>query len=88
MKRIFIPFLALVVIAALAVVSAPAQTKKEAFQYEDPIGVVKIKPGNPIHIACWMVVAGPDASLGTDTKRGAEIAMEDKGVGSLAIPLS
>jgi branched-chain amino acid transport system substrate-binding protein len=40
---------------------------------------VKIKKGDPIHIACWMVVAGPDASLGTDTKRGVEIAVEDVG---------
>ncbi len=79
MKRIFIPFLVILIIAALAVVSAPAQTKKEAFKYEDPVGVVKIKKGDPIHIACWMVVAGPDASLGIDTKRGVEIAIDDKG---------
>jgi branched-chain amino acid transport system substrate-binding protein len=43
----------------------------------DKIGVVKIKKGDPIHIANWMVVAGPDASLGTDTKRGVEIAIDD-----------
>ena len=79
MKRIFIPFLVILIIAALAVVSAPAQTKTEAFKYEDPVGVVKIKKGDPIHIACWMVVAGPDASLGIDTKRGVEIAIDDKG---------
>lgn len=79
MKRIFVPLLAIVIIAALTVVSAPAQTKKEEFKYEDKIGVVKIKAGAPIHIACWMVVAGPDASLGTDTKRGVEIAIDDRG---------
>ncbi|MDI7260531.1 MAG: branched-chain amino acid ABC transporter substrate-binding protein [Thermodesulfobacteriota bacterium] len=45
----------------------------------DKVGVVQIKKGEPIHIACWMVVAGPDASLGTDTKRGVELAIEDKG---------
>jgi branched-chain amino acid transport system substrate-binding protein len=43
------------------------------------LGEVVIKPGMPIHIACWFVVAGPDASLGIDTKRGVEIATEDKG---------
>ena len=79
MKRFFIPFFILFVITGLAVGLAQAQTQKGAFPYEDPIGVVKIRPGNPIHIACWMVVAGPDASLGTDTKRGVEIAIEDKG---------
>ncbi len=87
MKRIFVPLLAIVVIAALTVVSAPAQTKKEEFKYEDKIGVVKIKAGAPIHIACWMVVAGPDASLGTDTKRGVEIAIDDRGGKILGFPI-
>lgn len=53
----------------------------------DPIGVVVIKPGEPIHIACWMVVAGPDASLGTDTKRGVEIAVDDRGGKLLGHPI-
>jgi branched-chain amino acid transport system substrate-binding protein len=66
---------------------APAKAKPSAFAYEDKIGVVKIKPGEPIHIACWMVVAGPDASLGTDTKRGVEIAIGDKGGKILGFPI-
>jgi branched-chain amino acid transport system substrate-binding protein len=40
---------------------------------------VTIKPGEPIHIAYWFVVSGPDASLGEDTKRGIEIAVDDMG---------
>jgi branched-chain amino acid transport system substrate-binding protein len=87
MRRIFVVFSVLVIIMALAAVLAPAQTKKEEFKYEDKIGVIKIKKGEPIHIACWMVVAGPDASLGTDTKRGAEIAIEDKGGKLLGHPI-
>ena len=79
MKKIFILSIVCAVAICLVAVSVPAQTKKEAFKYEDKIGVVKIKKGDPIHIACWMVVAGPDASLGTDTKRGVELAIEDKG---------
>ncbi|MBM4339711.1 MAG: branched-chain amino acid ABC transporter substrate-binding protein [Deltaproteobacteria bacterium] len=79
MKRIFILSMVCVLAICLVAVSAPAQSKKEAFKYEDKIGVVKIKKGDPIHIACWMVVAGADATLGTDTKRGVEIAIEDKG---------
>ncbi|MBS3918942.1 MAG: branched-chain amino acid ABC transporter substrate-binding protein [Deltaproteobacteria bacterium] len=79
MKRIFILSVVCAVALCLVAVSVPAQTKKEAFKYEDKIGVVKIKKGDPIHLACWMVVAGPDASLGTDTKRGVELAIEDKG---------
>ena len=30
-------------------------------------------------IAYWFVVAGPDANLGVDTRRGVEVAIEDKG---------
>lgn len=44
----------------------------------DPIGVVRIDRGQPIVIAYWLVVAGPDASLGIDTRRGIELAIEDK----------
>jgi branched-chain amino acid transport system substrate-binding protein len=78
MKRSFITLLVLAIVVALAVSTAIAQTIKEGFKYEDKIGVVKIKRSEPIHIAAWFVVAGPDASLGTDTKRGVEIAIDDK----------
>ncbi len=57
------------------------------FVYEDKIGVLKIKPGEPIHIAYWFVVTGPDASLGIDTKRGIEIAIDDKGGKLLGHPI-
>ena len=87
MKRFFVLLSVLVIGVSLTVISAPAQTKKAAFAYEDKMGVVKIKPGEPIHIACWMVVAGPDASLGTDTKRGVEIAVVDKGGKLLGFPI-
>ncbi|HUO38939.1 MAG TPA: branched-chain amino acid ABC transporter substrate-binding protein [Mycobacterium sp.] len=46
---------------------------------QDPLGCVAIKKGQPIHIAYWLVVAGPDASLGIDIRRGVEIAIADKG---------
>ncbi len=75
---------------ALIVTNAPpasAQQTKQAFKIEDPMGVVRIKRGEPVHIACWFVVAGPDASLGTDTKRGVEIAIEDKGSKVLGFPI-
>lgn len=44
----------------------------------DPVGVIKIEKDRSITIAYWLVVAGPDASLGIDTRRGIEIAMDDK----------
>jgi branched-chain amino acid transport system substrate-binding protein len=78
MKRFFIMVLALALVTVLAAGPAAAQAKKEAFKYEDKKGVIKIKAGQPIHIACWMVVAGSEASLGTDTKRGVEIAIDDR----------
>lgn len=87
MKRVFILSIVCALTLCLVAISVPAQTKKEAFKYEDPIGVVKIKKGDPIHIAAWMVVAGPDASLGTDTKRGVEIAIEDRGGKVLGFPI-
>jgi branched-chain amino acid transport system substrate-binding protein len=64
-----------------------AQTKPEAFHYKDEIGVIKIKPNEPIHIACWLAVAGSEASLGIDSKRGVEIAVEDKGGKILGFPI-
>jgi branched-chain amino acid transport system substrate-binding protein len=90
MKRLFILLLVFILPTALIVTNelpVSAQQAKSAFKVEDPIGVVKIKPSESVHIACWFVVAGPDASLGTDTKRGVEIAMEDKGGKVLGFPL-
>jgi branched-chain amino acid transport system substrate-binding protein len=98
MKRFFALLFVLGIVVSLIAFSAsaiaqdkpkpgPAKAKPSAFAYEDKMGVVKIKPGGPIHIACWMVVAGPDASLGTDTKRGVEIAVADKGSKLLGFPI-
>lgn len=69
MKRSLILFVGLfMLLAASTVFAAPPA---------DPIGVVTIKPGEPIHIAYWFVTAGPDSTLGIDTKRGIEIAIDD-----------
>ena len=48
-------------------------------QAMDPIGEVKLRPGEPIHIAYWVVISGPNTSLGTDVVRGIEIAVDDFG---------
>ena len=45
----------------------------------DPLGVVKIPKGAPIHIGGYWTLSGPDVNLGLDQKRGAEIAMDDHG---------
>lgn len=64
------------VAAANGLVSLPAAAQEPV---KDPIGVVRIAKGQPITIAYWMVVAGPDASLGIDSRRGVELAVADKG---------
>jgi len=93
MKRVLTILIVLAAVITLAAAPALAQqkkaepAKKAEFKYTDPIGVVKIKKGDPIHIANWMVVAGPDASLGTDTKRGVEIAVDDVGGKILGHPI-
>ena len=38
-----------------------------------------VAPGDKLHIAFWGVLSGSDASLGTDSQRGVEIAIDDKG---------
>jgi branched-chain amino acid transport system substrate-binding protein len=75
--RTWIIIAAITVVLAIAIIYACKP--KAPPVVEDPKGVVAIKPGEPIHIAAWFVVAGPDASLGIDTKRGIEIAIDDKG---------
>jgi branched-chain amino acid transport system substrate-binding protein len=78
MKRFFHLVLVLLIGVVLLPGFAQAQEKGTDFVYKDKIGVVKIRPGDPIRIGLWFVVAGPDASLGEDTKRGVEIAVDDK----------
>jgi len=95
MKRVLTIFIVLAAVITLAAAPALAQQKKAEpakkpaeFKCEDPIGVVKIKKGDPIHIANWMVVVGPNQTLGTDTKRGVELRLMTSGESSSAIQLS
>lgn len=46
---------------------------------EDPLGVVNVPAGEPVHIAYWGVLSGADSSLGEDSKQGVEIAIDDLG---------
>ncbi len=67
---------ALLVLASM-LLSACGPTAKP-YECTDAIGCVDIAPNAPIRIAYMMVVSGADASLGTDTKRGVELAIDDK----------
>ena len=59
----------------------PEMTQAPATSYTctDPIGCVQIGPTDPIHIAYLLAVAGPNAALGTDSRNGVEIAIEEAG---------
>jgi branched-chain amino acid transport system substrate-binding protein len=80
MKYLRIPILLgaalLMVATASFFTSAPAATMGPV---TDPIDVIKIAKGQPVTIAYWLVIAGPDASLGVDSRRGIEIAIDDHG---------
>jgi len=41
--------------------------------------VLSIKKGEPVHLASWFVISGPNSSLGIDEVRGIELAIEAKG---------
>ncbi|MGH2592197.1 MAG: branched-chain amino acid ABC transporter substrate-binding protein [Anaerolineae bacterium] len=63
-----------------AVVLAACQPAAPAFTPPaDPLGLVTIPPGEPIHVAYWGVLSGADATLGTDSQRGVELAIDDRG---------
>lgn len=62
--------LSIVLVAAFCLVLPAAAADK---------GVVKIKKGEPVHLAYWFVISGPNTSLGMDTVRGIEIAVQDFG---------
>ena len=56
-------------------------------EVQDPIGVVKLRPGEPVHIAYWVVISGPNTSLGTDITRGIEIAADTFGGSVKGFPI-
>jgi len=95
MKRLFgllsVLVLASMVLAACATptaapTTAPATQAPEQATAEpeftmptDELGVVAVGPDDPIHVAFWGVLSGADASLGTDSQYGVEIAIDDVG---------
>lgn len=58
-----------------------------AGQCADALGCVEIAAGDPIKIGYALVTAGPNASLGEDSVRGVEIAVEDLGGEILGHPI-
>ncbi len=75
-KRLF-TVLSLLVLASMVLVACGPKAK--AFECTDAIGCVDIGPTDPIHIAYLLVVAGPNETLGIDSRNGIEIAIDDAG---------
>lgn len=75
-KRLLV-FVSILMIASM-VLSACSQAAA-TYSCADSIGCVTIGPTDPIHIAYLLVVAGPNAALGTDSRNGVEIAIDDAG---------
>ena len=75
MKKLTIISLVLF-ISMLATACGP---QVEPFECTDAIGCVTIAPGDPVRIGYALVISGPNETLGVDSRRGVEIAIEDKG---------
>jgi branched-chain amino acid transport system substrate-binding protein len=76
MKRLF-SLLSLLVLGSMLLAACGAGAA--AYECTDPLGCVTIGPDEPVHIAYWGVLSGADSSLGEDSKRGVEIAIDDLG---------
>jgi branched-chain amino acid transport system substrate-binding protein len=75
-KRVFAFVSVLMIFSMLLAACAPAA---KTFDCTDTIGCVTVAPDEPVHIAYAMVISGSDATLGIDSRNGAEIAVFDKG---------
>jgi len=69
----------LIILAVMVLAFAFLSACAPKAECTDSIGCVEVKSGDPIHIAYAMVIAGPDATLGIDSRNGAEIAIDEKG---------
>jgi branched-chain amino acid transport system substrate-binding protein len=68
--------------------AAPEQPEQPAaFECTDAIGCVDVAPGDPVHIAYGLVIAGPNESLGLDSRNGIEVAIDDVGGEILGHPI-
>jgi branched-chain amino acid transport system substrate-binding protein len=68
-------FISLLLLISLAATACGPQAAP--FECTDEIGCVDIPPGDPIRIGYALVIAGPNESLGVDSRRGIEIAIDD-----------
>jgi branched-chain amino acid transport system substrate-binding protein len=77
--------LALLVITSL--VLAACRPAGQPFTCTDTIGCLTIAPSSAIHLAYALVISGANESLGVDSRRGIEIAIDDKNGTLLGHPI-
>jgi branched-chain amino acid transport system substrate-binding protein len=77
--------LALLLIGSMAL--AACRPSSPPFVCSDSIGCLTVAPGAPIHLAYAMVISGANETLGVDSRRGIEIAIDDKNGTLLGHPL-
>ena len=65
--------------AAPAEEEAAAPAEGGEVECTDAIGCVEVAPGDPILLASALAISGDVAPLGTDSQRGVEIAIADRG---------
>lgn len=76
------------VLTACGGAATPTEAPPAAFECTDEIGCLDIGPGDPVHIAYLLVVAGPNETLGIDSRNGIEIAIDDLGGELLGHPIT
>jgi branched-chain amino acid transport system substrate-binding protein len=67
------------IIGAAGALAVSAAVPAFAQAPEDPLGVVAIPAGEPIHVGFWGVLSGADGALGTDSLHGVELAVDAVG---------
>ena len=76
-KRVFVLIAVLVAASMLLALRAGAPAGRSPAPTR--IGCVDVGPVDPVHIAYLLVVAGPNETLGVDSRNGIEIAIDDAG---------
>ncbi len=74
------------VLTVAGVISSSAWAAKVG-PVEDPVRVVKIAKGQPLVMALYNVMSGPDSGSGLDPYRGAQLAVDDLGGKLLGHPI-
>ena len=77
-------FVSLLLISLLLASCGPTAAP---FECTDAIGCVTVAPGDPVRIGYALVIAGPNESLGVDSRRGIEIAITDHDTEVLGHPI-